>query len=222
MGKWIAVAGLVIVLATGLGWWNWRTSPMREMERSQKAAGDAKSWHYHNLHYFPASAPETFDIDTFCPAFQHTIRTGATDQNGNPRVIDSIIYFGRSYGRVDGQWVLSPGNAQGSLPIFECDRGSLGSDDNSLPYDAILADGSVRRGGVRSVGGETCRDYEIAVATSHDPAEKEFRFSMCINELDHLPRETRRTPPGASEERASDYSQWNAFSEPQLPADFPR
>jgi hypothetical protein len=221
MGKWIAVAGVVIVLAAGLGWWNWRNSPMREMERSQKAAASAKSWHYHGLHYFPASAPETFDIDTFCPVFQHTVQ-GATDQNSSPRVLESIIYFGRAYGRVGGQWVLGQGNAQGSLPIFECDKGSLGSDGNSLPYEAIVSDGSVRRGGVRSVAGEACRDYEVAVATPHDPSEKEFRFSMCINEQDHLPRETRRTAPGAREEGVSNYSQWNAFSEPQLPADFPR
>jgi len=221
MGKWIALAGVVIVLAAGLAWWNWRNSPLREMERSQKAAASAKSWHYHSLHYFPASAPETFDIDTFCPVFQRTVH-GAMDQNGSPRVLESIIYLGRSYGRVDGQWVLGKGNGQGSLPIFECDRGSLGSDDNSLPYEAIVSDGSVRRGGVRSVAGESCRDYEVAVATPHDPSEKEFRFSMCINEQDHLPRETRRTAPGASEEGVSNYSQWNAFSEPQLPADFPR
>jgi hypothetical protein len=221
MAKWIAVAVVLIVLAAGLGWWNWRNSPMREMERSEKAAASAKSWHYHSLHYFPASAPETFDIDTFCPAFQHTIRS-ATNQDGSPRVLDSIIYFGRSYGRVEGQWVLSPGNGQGSKPIFECDTGSLGSDDNSLPYTAFVSDGSVRRGGVRSVAGESCRDYEIAVATPHDPSEKEFRFSMCINEQDHLPRETRRTAPGAGAEGVSNYSQWNAFSEPQLPADSPR
>ena len=221
MGKWVVAAVVLIVLAAGLGGWNWRNSPMREMERSQQAAASAKSWHYHSVHYFPASAPETFDIDTFCPAFQHTIRR-ATDQNGNPRVLDSIIYFARSYGRVDRQWVLGRGNGQGSLPIFECDKGSLGSDDNSLPYEAIIADGSVRRGGVRSIAGESCRDCEIAVATPHDPSEKEFRFSMCVDEQDHLPRETRRTAPGGSEEGVSDYSQWNAFSEPQLPADFPR
>jgi hypothetical protein len=221
MEKWIAVAVVVIVLVAGFGWWNWRNSPMREMERSQEAAASAKSWHYHSLHHFPASPPETFDIDTFCPVFQHTIR-GATNQDGSPRVLDSIIYFGRAYGRVGGQWVLSPGNGQGSLPIFECDTGSLGSDDNSLPYVAIVSDGAVRRGGMRSVAGEPCRDYEIALATPHDPSEKEFRFSMCMNEQDHLPRETRRTVPGASEEGVSNYSQWNAFSEPQLPPDFPR
>jgi hypothetical protein len=221
MAKWIAVAVVLIVLAAGLGWWNWRNSAMREMERSEKAVASSKSWHYQSLHHFPASPPETFDIDTFCPAFQHTVRV-ATDQNGSPRILDSIIYFGRAYGRVDGQWVLGKGNAQGFLPIFECDKGALGSDDNSLPYEAFVSDGSVRSGGVRSVAGESCRDYKIAVATPHDPSEKEFRFSMCINEQDHFPRETRRTAPGASEEGVSNYSQWNAFSEPQLPADFPR
>ena len=45
MGKWVAAAVVLIVLAAGLGWWNWRNSPMREMERSEQAAASAKSWH---------------------------------------------------------------------------------------------------------------------------------------------------------------------------------
>jgi hypothetical protein len=112
-------------------------------------------------------------------------------------------------------------NAQGSIPIFECLKGTMGNDSNSLPYAAIIQDGTVRRGAVRNVRDESCTDYEIAVATPHDPEEKEFRFAMCINEEDHLPRETRRTPPGSDEESISDYTQWNALSKPDLPEGFP-
>src|ERR1700674_4069759 len=57
MAKWIAVAVVLIVLAAGLGWWNWRNSAMREMERSEKAVASSKSWHYQSLHHFPASPP---------------------------------------------------------------------------------------------------------------------------------------------------------------------
>jgi hypothetical protein len=45
---------------------------------------------------------------------------------------------------------------------------------------------------------------------------------MCINEQDHLPRETRRTVPGSEQEGVSTFTQWNAMTEPQLPAGFPR
>jgi len=72
------------------------------------------------------------------------------------------------------------------------------------------------------VEGDSRCDYEIAVATPHDPQEKELHFSMCINEQDHLPREARRTAPGAQQEGVSTFTQWNAMTEPQLPAGFPR
>jgi hypothetical protein len=226
MAKWIVAAVVVILLMVGAAWMNWRNSPMREIEKSGAAVESAKSWHYHTVRTYAGLPPSTFDKDTFCPSFQRTVQSG-TDRNGAPVVIDTIIYFARSYSHTGDQWVTSGGrqadiNAQGSLPIFECPHGPIGSDENSLPYDAILKDGTVRRGGVRDVEGDSCRDYEIAVPTPHDAQEKEFQFSMCINEQDHLPRETRRTPPGAQQEGVSTYTQWNAMNEPQLPAGFPR
>jgi hypothetical protein len=221
----IALAIAVILVAAGLLRLNWLHSPMREIERSEAAVGHAKSWHYHTVLVFPGDAPETLDEDTFCPSFQRTLRKG-TGQDGTPRVIDSINFLGRVYGYAGDEWRLSQGrqvdmNAQGSIPIFECLKGTMGNDSNSLPYAAIIQDGTVRRGAVRNVRGESCTDYEIAVATPHDPEEKEFRFAMCINEEDHLPRETRRTPPGSDEESISDYTQWNALSKPDLPEGFP-
>jgi hypothetical protein len=226
MWKWIVAAVVVILLIQSLLWMSWRNSPMREIERSSAAVENAKSWHYHTVRTYTGQPPNTFDKDTFCPTFQHTIQSG-TDHNGAPIVFDTIIYFGRSYSLVAGQWASSGGrqadiNAQGSISIFECPHGSIGSDENSLPYDAILKDGTVRRGEIRDVEGDSCRDYEIAVPTPHDPQEKEFQFSMCIKEQDHLPRETRRTAPGAEQEGVSTFTQWNAMTEPQLPAGFPR
>src|SRR5260370_30488229 len=226
MLKWIVAAIAVILLIAGVAWMNWRNSPMREIERSSAAVENAKSWHYHTVRTYTGQPSNTFDKDTFCPSFQHTIQSG-TDHSGAPIVFDTIIYFGRSYSRVAGQWASSTGrqadiNAQGSIPIFECPHGSIGSDENSLPYDAILKDGTVQRGGTREVEGDSCRDYEMGVATPHDPQEKEFHFSMCINEQDHLPRETRRTVPGSEQEGVSTFTQWNAMTEPQMPAGFPR
>jgi hypothetical protein len=226
MLKWFSAGLVVILLIAGLAWMNWRNSPMREMERSSAVVESAKSWHYHSMRTPPGLPPDTFDKDTFCPTFQRTIQSG-TDRNGAPVVFDTIIYFGRSYSHVGDQWTASTGrqadiNAQGSLPIFECPNRALGSDENSLPYESILKDGTVQRGGVREVEGDSCRDYEVAVATPHDPQEKEFKFSICISEQDHLPRQTRRTAPGSDQESVSTYTQWNAVTEPQLPAGFPR
>jgi hypothetical protein len=225
MAKWIVAATVMILLIAGLGWMNWRNSPMRDIEKSSAAVENATSWHYHTVRTYTGQPPGTFDKDTFCPSFQHTIQSG-TDRNGAPIVFDTIIYLGRSYGHVGGEWVTSGGrqadiDAQGSIPIIECPNGAIGSDENSLPYAAIK-DGAVRRGAVRDVEGDSCREYEISVETPHDAQEKQFQFSMCINEQDHLPRETRRTPPGAAQEGVSTFTQWNAMTEPRLPAGFPR
>ncbi len=227
MIKGILIALVVALLAAGVGWWNWKHSPMREMERSRAAVEKATNWHYHTFHLNrvdPSVPPETVDEDIFCPSFLHTTRSGL-DRAGAPVVRESIIYLGRSYNHLADGWVLAGGrqadiDAQGSLPIFECLQGALGSDDNALPYKAIVEDGKLRQGGLRQAGGDSCRYYDVAVPTPQDPAKKEFRFSICINEQDHLPRETRRTPPGATEEGVSTFTQWNAYTEPQLPAGF--
>lgn len=227
MIKWIAVALAIALLVAGVGWWNWSQSPMREMERSRAAVDRATNWHYHSVRFNPlvhSAPPQTLDKDTFCPSFQHVTQS-TFDASGAPSVRETIIFFGRSYGLVGGAWVSAQGrqidnDAQGSLPIFECLNGPMGSDENSLPYKAIMEDGTIRRGGVREAGGDSCRDFDIAVPTPHDPAEKEFQFSMCVNEQDHLPRETRRTLPGATDEGVSTFTQWNAHSEPPLPPGF--
>jgi hypothetical protein len=227
MVKWGAVAVAILLLVAGLGWWTWSHSPLREIERSDAAVAKATNWHYHTVHLNrvdPSVPPETVDEDIFCPTFLHTTLS-SLDRTGVPIVRDSIIYFGRSYNHLADAWVLAGGrqadiNAQGSLPIFECLKGAMGSDDDSLPYKAITETGTVRQGGVSDAGGDSCRYYDVAVPTPQDPAEKEFRFSMCINEQDHLPRETRRTPPGATVEGVSTFTRWNAYTEPQLPPGF--
>lgn len=224
----VVVAAVFVFAAAVLGWVKWLTSPMREIERSRAAVARAKSWHYHTVRINPSAPelpPETIDQDTFCPSYQRTIQSG-TNSNGGPVTFDYINFRGRVYGRSGDRWLASRGrqadmNGQGSIPIFECLKGTLGTDGNSLPYEAIFAGGDAKRGGIRDVGGASCRDYEISVPTPHDVKEKEFRFSMCINERDHLPRETRRTPPGSSQEDVSTYTQWNAWAEAPLPPRFP-
>jgi len=222
---WMTTAAVLALLGAGLLWVNWRTAPMREIERSKEAMAEAKSWHYHTVRYFVNLPPEMDDADLFCPVFRHSV-SNTTNSSGSSLIREDISYFGRGYNRVGDQWLLNQVrqaeiNSQTSMPIFECQNGPIGSDENALPYDAIISDGTVRRGDVRDVEGESCRDYYIGVPTPHDPAETEFRFSICINERDHLPRETRRTPPGSDQERVGTYRQWNAFSEPQLPTGFP-
>lgn len=223
------ILAVVIVLAgAGLGWLKWVTSPMREIERSSAAVARATGWHYHIVRLNLADSglpPDTIEKDTFCPSYQRTIQSGI-GSNGAPVTFDSISFDGHAYRRVGDRWDSNQNrqqeiDARGSAPIFECSNGAVGTDQNSLPYQAILGDGDVKRGPVREADGASCRDYEISVPTPHDPAEKDFRFAMCINESDHLPREIRRTLPGASQETVSTYSQWNAWSEPPLPAGFP-
>jgi len=52
----------------------------------------------------------------------------------------------------------------------------------------------VARGAEHEADGGTGRDYNVVFSTSHDPEEKEFHFSICIDEADHSPaRDPRHT-----------------------------
>jgi hypothetical protein len=221
MPKVVIVAAAILLIAGGAGWMLRRNSPMREIERSRDAVAAIKSWHYHTVRYVPSLPPETIDMDILCPSFQH--RTSSyVDEKGATQVHEAIYYFGTNYGLVGGRWLaaqMRPGQIDPG--IFECrtDVGPLGGDEYSLPYAGVIEDGSVKRGELKDVDGESCREYDVSVPTPHDPKEKDFRFSMCISEQDHLPRETRRTPPDSAQEGVSLYRQWNAMKEPQLPSE---
>ena len=221
MPKLVIVVAVILLIAVGAGWMLRRNSPMREIERSRDAMAAITSWHYHSVRLVPGRAPETIDMDTLCPSFRH--RTSSiVDENGATQVRETIQYFGTGYNHLGDRWLAAqrrPG--QEDAGIFECrtDVGPLGGDDYSLPYAGVIGDGSAKRGELKDVDGESCREYDITVPTPHDPKEKDFRFSMCISEGDHLPRETRRTLPDVGQEGVSLYRQWNVMKEPRLPAE---
>lgn len=209
----------VLALAGGGLWMYRRNSSMKDMARTRDALAAVKSWHFHTVRYIPDLPPETIDMDTVCPAFQHRTAT-YEDAGGALHTRESVYYFGSYYGLVDGQWQLGKQQTGFVDPgIFECNNGPTGGDENSLPIPGVIEDGSVTRGAVIGLNGDSCREYAVSVPTPHDPKENEFQFTICINEQDHLPRETRRTPPGATHEGVSRFSQWNAMSEPQRPPD---
>jgi hypothetical protein len=216
MAKSIIVVAVLLLFAVGAGLMLRRNSPMREIERSRDALAAVKSWHFHSVRYFPPQPAETVDTDTICPSFQRSTNSWE-DANGQPQSRDSIRYFTNVYNYVGGHWVIAP-QSRGTLPdIPECTYGPMNMNENSLNYSGVIEDGTVRRGELKDVNGESCREYYISVPTPHDPAEKEYQFTVCINEQDHLPRETRHTAPGSSHEGVSTFGQWNAMSEPQLP-----
>jgi|GEM_PF-2892761 len=199
-----------------------RSSAMKEIARSRDALSTIKSWHFHTVRYISGLAPETIDKDTVCPSFQHVTST-YRDAAGLVQTREGIYYFGSSYYFADGRWQPAQRRAEFVDPgIFECNNGATNGDENSISMAGVLEDGNVKRGELISVDGDSCREYAVSVPTPHDPQEKEFQFTICINEQDHLPRETRRTAPGATHEGVSRFSQWNAMSEPQLPPEFPK
>jgi hypothetical protein len=225
VAKKLSIAAGVIVLVIILGYLKWKYSPFREIERSRDSVAAAKSWHYHTIHRWPGYPSETYDADILCPVFEHVTSSPTTD-DGTPISREYINYLGNVYNHVGDRWLSGAGGGQaaananipGRAPIFECLKNlTIGVDETALPYAAILNDGNVRRGGMRELDGESCRDYEVSVPTPDDPSEKKFQFSLCINEGDHLPRETRRTPPGESQEHISTYTRWNVLKEPDLP-----
>ena len=217
MAKLIIIAALLLLFAAGAGWILRRNSPMREIERSRDALATVKSWHFHTVRYISGQPPETIDTDTICPSFQHRIAS-FEDVNGTPQVRESIRFFGVSYNHVGGQWLPAQKLASQTDPgIFECSNGPMSEDANSLLYSGILEDGTVKRGEMQTVNGESCRAYDVSVPTPHDPAETEFHFTVCIGESDHLPRETRRIHSDWNKEGISAFSQWDAMNEPQLP-----
>jgi hypothetical protein len=226
MAKKLGIAAIMLVFVVILGYFKWKNSPFREIERSRDAAAGAKSWHYHTVHHWPGYPSETYDADILCPVFEH-VTTSRTGEDGTETSREYINYLGNVYNHIGDRWLGGAqadmnANIPGRAPIFEClKKLTIGVDETALPYEAILKDGSVRRGGMREVEGEPCRDYGVSVPTPNDPSEKEFQFTLCINEADHLPLETRRTPPGESQERISTYTRWNVLKEPDLPPEIP-
>ena len=222
LGKSILIAGVVVIVAFTAARISYRMSPKRDLERTRDALLQIHSWHFHTVRYIQGQPPETIDRDTLCPSFDHRVST-FVDSRGETQVRESIHSFTTYYNHVGDQWLTAPTRSGYSDPgILECQHGPLSGDENSLPLDSVIDDGSVKRGGLRRVNGESCRDYEVSVATPHDPAERIFNFTMCINELDHLPRETRRMETYPDHEGVSDFSQWNVLNEPNLPPEIAR
>jgi hypothetical protein len=219
MSKLILTVIGIVLLVVGLAWLNWHNAPMREIERSSAALAKARSWHLHTARFLPGSGPETREEDIVCPSFRYTAVTGP-GPDGTPVFREGIDYMGQQYYHAADQWMLYKGTPTGGL--FECERGPQALDENSAPLASLLQDGTVRRGSLQDVENDSCREYEISFPTPRDPQEKEFRFFMCINEDDHLPRRTRRTQPGSDHEGVSLFSQWNKLTEPPLPAGFPK
>lgn len=224
MAKWMGVSiGTIVVML--LGFYAWHSYQHRqlvhELELSRDAIGACKTWHYHTVRKVPNNPDETIDRDITCPVFQHST-VSVFGGDGSPLVREYVTYFGTGYAYVEGQW-KEPARgpyAQQKEEIFECRYGAIGSDENSLTFAAFLEDSSIVRGDEVDLQGETCRNYRITTPTPYDLNQMQFQFTICINERDHLPRQTRRVHPGDTEESVSYFSDWSTSSEPQLPPGF--
>jgi len=215
VAKTIIGIAAVALLGAVMGWMMYRNSPKRELERTRDALAAVKSWHYHTVRYIPGLPPETREAEIACPAYWHSI-VSSGEPGEVPQVRESYGYFGNVYTRVGDHWVT--GKSTADTP--ECHLGPL-ADENSLPLPGVIEEGAVKKGELKDVDGESCREFSVSVPTPHDPKEKEFQFTICINEQDHLPRETRRTAPDRTQEGVSRYNKWNGVSE-ELPPEIPR
>lgn len=196
-------------------WWN---SPAREMRRTHDALLLQKTWHLHAVRNYQGIPPQTDDNDYFCPGFAHYVNQ-FTDWSGAPAVRETIRYDGAFYNRINGRWTKTSERAE----INECRHAPLIEGDGiALPFDMLGRGTTVQRGAVQTVGGETCRDYNIIVLTPYDMLHRDYRFTMCINEIDHLPRQTRRAPSISGNEDSVEYSKWGELSEPPLPYGIPQ
>lgn len=212
---WKRIIALGLALLAGIAFALWWNSPVRQLRLTRDALLRQNSWHVHTVRLFQNIPPETDDRDFFCPGFEHEVAR-YTDAYGNPAVRESIRLDHSYYNFIDGRWV----KANGPTQVIECRQPPLIKGDGiALPFDAVLRDGSVRRGSTRTLGEDSCRDYDIVVPTPTNILERDYRFTMCINPRDHLPRQTRRTPRLAVQEDAIDYSNWGALSAPPIPAD---
>ena len=217
----IVIVGTFVVVG-GAAWKYQQNSAMKEIAGCRDALSKVTSWHYHKSRYVGGTAPEITDGDMVCPSFQHQATT-YQDAAGVLQTREGIYYFGTSYVFYNGRWQASQRQAGFVDPgIPECNYGPIGADQSSLPLGGVVEDGYARRGELIRLDGDECREYAISVPTPHDPTEKEFKFTICIDERDHLPRETRRTLPGASQETVSRFGKWNVMKEAELPADFPK
>jgi hypothetical protein len=218
ISKIIIVIAAALILILGARWWMRRNSPMREIERSRDAMVAVKSWHFHTVRYIPGQPVETVDMDFVCPSYQRSTNSWE-DASGKAHTRDSIRYFTSYYNYVGGHWITAQ-QSSGELPdILECNVGPLNANENSLNFTSVIADGTAKRGELKDVNGDSCREYDVTFPTPHDPAERQFQFTVCINEQDHLPRESRHSMPGAAHEGVSTFGKWNAMPEPELPAE---
>jgi hypothetical protein len=210
---WLGLVVLAIV-AYAL-WWN---SPARELRRTHDALLLQKTWHLHAVRNYQGIPPQTDDIDFLCPGFEHQVNQ-YTDWSGAPAVRETIRYNGAFNNRINGRWTKTNDKTE----IFECRHEPLMEGDGiSLPFELVLLRSTkIRRGAVRTVGSDSCRDYQITVLTPYDLLHHDYQFTMCINELDHLPRETRRDARISGHEDAVEYSKWGDLSEPPLPYGIP-
>lgn len=219
MRKWLSIAvGAALVALAARSYLQWRNSPAREIERCGAALAHARSWHFHTVQQFLNNPPETRDVYTVCPLFEHTIKQGSS-LNGTPVRVEFIKFQGAAYvSQNSGPWARTKGDAD----IRDCSRGPVADGDgNTLPFDAILGEAAISRGELHQSGDASCRDYEFLVPVPTNLLHKQHRFDICINEQDHLPRETRHKQQYFEQEDVYSYTEWNAATEPQLPPGFP-
>jgi hypothetical protein len=210
---WSALA--LLALVSYVLWWN---SPTREIRRTYAALMQQKTSHSHTVRSFQGSPPQTYDIDFFCPSFEH-YKNQYTDWSGSPAVRENIRYNGTYYNFVNGRWTKTGERAE----INECRHGPLVDGDGiAFPFEMLGRGTKIERGAFQTVGGDSCRDYKIIIPTPYDMLHKDYRFAMCINEIDHLPRQTRRDASIAGQDESNEYSKWGDISEPPLPYGIPQ
>jgi hypothetical protein len=211
----IGIGLAVLPLVAYVLWWN---SPVREIRRTHDALFQQKTWHLHAVRNYQGIPPQTDDTDYFCPSFAHWVNQ-YTDWRGAPAVRETIRYNGALYTLTNGRWTKTSDRAE----IFECRHEPLMNGDGiALPFEMLGRGTKIHRGEVRTVGGDTCRDYDFIVPNPYDMLHKDYRFTMCVNELDHLPRQTRRDPSISGREDSVEYSKWGDLPEPPLPYGIPQ
>jgi hypothetical protein len=178
---------------------------LSQLQKSRDAIHQATSWHSHESMLGPAAVilrEETRDV--FCPSRTRSnyrietsfitpdrLRDGDAQRSRIEMSIDGV-----HYSQIDGgPWTSHPEGMFlqdcGGAPIV------LGS---KLYFDAdiIIPHGQMKYVGERHVGADACTDWEA----SWDRIKP--RYTICINEADHLPRRIAREDGWTIE-----FSNWN-------------
>lgn len=180
----------------------------RQMQRSEAALKQAKSWRMH----FWSTGPDLdqeFTEEVMCPDSRHQWQEIKFHSNGNAMDTESFLVPGYKYQKDPGQqWKRFAATRAVYVPCYG--EPPLLKDGQFPSLRQVLARASIKKGEQAWVGSDVCRNWEIKFQSLNGmPTD----YVYCISETDNLPREMRTIDSSVKMQ----YTDWNQTIDIQPP-----